>query len=85
MGRKSRLKRERRQMRELHDASFMNIEGFHASVPIPPGKSVEEIQSKITAEYQKNIKASPVWDEIVKMYGEDEAENILKEFEAKIQ
>lgn len=39
----------------------------------------------MTKEYQKKILNSPIWDEIVKKYGKEEAEKLLKEFKAEIR
>ena len=34
----------------------------------------------MTKEYQKQIRNSPLWDEMVQKYGKKEAEKLLKEF-----
>ena len=37
----------------------------------------------MTKKYQENIKKSPLWDEMVKEYGQEKAEQMLKEFKVK--
>jgi hypothetical protein len=37
----------------------------------------------MTKEYQKQIRNSPLWDERVQEFGEEEAEKLLKEFKAE--
>ena len=34
--------------------------------------------------YQEKVRNSPLWDEIVEQYGEDKAEELLKEFRVKL-
>jgi len=86
MGRKSRLKRERRKLREQNIIpSWTDEEGMHTIIPSQPGVSAEEMQEKMTIAYQKEIKASPVWDQIVEKYGEEKAEEFLKECKARIE
>ena len=61
--------------------SWIDDEGIHfVGKGSPP--SIEE-QEKMTKEYQKNIKKSPLWGMMVKEYGEEKAEEMLKEFQYK--
>lgn len=86
MGKKSRLKRERRELREQNiPPGWTDRAGFHTAVPALPGVSVEEMQEKMTVEYQKRIKASAEWKKIVADIGEEEAEKLLKQCKAKIE
>lgn len=48
----------------------------------PP--SIEE-QEEMTKLYQKNIKKSPVWTKMVQEYGEEKAEEMLKDFQVQIK
>ena len=87
MGRKSRLKKERRESAsQLPSTPESNdrIE-MHQLVPAPPGVSAQEMQAKMTAEYQKQIKESPMWAHMVQEFGEEKAEELLKECKAEIQ
>jgi hypothetical protein len=36
-------------------------------------------------EYQKQIRNSPLWDEMVQKYGKEKAEKLLKEFKAEVR
>lgn len=85
MGKKSRSKRERRELRAQNTPpTWADETGMHTIVPALPGVSAEEIQKKMTIEYQKRIKASPEWNKIVANLGEEEAEKLLMQCEAKI-
>jgi Cu/Ag efflux pump CusA len=86
MGKKSRLKRERRELRAKDiSPAWTDEAGMHTIVPALPGVSAEEMQKQMTIEYQKRIKASPEWKKIVAEMGEEEAEKLLKQCEAKIE
>jgi aldehyde:ferredoxin oxidoreductase len=49
----------------------------------PSGPTTPEELKKMTKKYQKNIKNSPIWDEMVRQYGKEKAEELLKEFQLK--
>lgn len=86
MGKKSRLKRERRELRAQNILPVWDDEaGIHTVVPVLPGVSTSEMQKKMTIEYQKTIKESPVWSKIVEEFGKEKAEALLKQCEAKIE
>ena len=63
--------------------SWMEKDGFHSLIPGTPPSS-EQLEN-MTKVYQKNIRNSPIWDEIVKQYGKEKAEKLLKEFRVKIE
>ena len=44
-----------------------------------------KIDMDMTTEFQKQIKNSPKWAEIVKEYGEEKAEELLKECKAEFK
>jgi len=61
---------------------WMDEDGMHVvGKGTPP--SPEE-QERMTIEYQKNIKKSHMWGLLVKEYGIDKAEEMLKEFQVQI-
>ena len=70
---------------EQHKGSepWMDEEGFHivgkGALPSP------EEQERMTNEYQKRIKKSPMWEMMVKEHGEEKAEEMLKEFQVHIK
>ena len=56
-------------------------DGLHVLYPgVAP--SEQELR-QATAQYQHNIRNSPIWDAMVKEYGKDRAEEMLKEFRVK--
>jgi hypothetical protein len=62
--------------------SWMENDGMHIISPIGP--STPQELEEMTKKYQKNIKSSPIWSEMVKQYGAEKAEEMLKEFQVKI-
>ena len=57
--------------------SFMDDEGLHV-IGQGSGPSDEELE-EMTKEYQKQMKLTPEWKEIVKELGEEKAEELLKQ------
>ncbi|MEN8180827.1 MAG: SEC-C metal-binding domain-containing protein [Pseudomonadota bacterium] len=62
---------------------WMDEEGMHilgkGASPSP------EEQERMTNEYQKKIKKSPMWEMMVREYGEEKAEVMLKEFQVQVK
>jgi hypothetical protein len=85
MGKKSRLKRERKDGQAEHAdiPIWIDDHGTHAiGVGQPP--SVLETAA-MTEAYQQRIRNSPLWDQMVKEFGEQKATEMLKEFKVKIE
>ena len=83
MGKKSRLKKERRLAKEV-DGTAMWIEddGIHSLVK--GGKPTPEKIEEMEKAYRENIRNSPIWDIMVKEYGKARAEELLLEFKVKV-
>jgi len=63
-------------------SSWSDEEGLHfVGKGQPP--SVEE-QERMTKEYQKKVRKSPLWNKMVEEYGKEKAEEMLKEFQCKV-
>ncbi len=62
--------------------SWVDKDGIHVVSKGTPPSSEE--QGKMTKEYQKNIKKSPLWSQMVQEYGEARAEEMLKDFQVEI-
>ena len=60
----------------------MNDEGLQQMEPGTPPSS--EQLKKMTDEYQKRIRKSPLWNEMVRDFGKEEAERLLNQCQAKI-
>ena len=61
---------------------WMDDDGIHIiGKGVPP--SPEE-QERMTIEYQNKIKKSPLWEMMVKEYGEEKAEEMLKDFQVQV-
>jgi hypothetical protein len=50
--------------------------GLHAIIPDVSPVGIEALEKS----YQENIRNSPLFDEIVKKFGKEKAEELLKEF-----
>ena len=61
--------------------SWLENDGFHFAAP-GPQLSPEQLK-KMTKEYQKQIRNSPMWDEMVRKFGKDKAEELLRQCQAK--
>jgi len=84
MGKKSRRKKRRRKLsRQGFPVPWMDDDGLHMFLPgeAPSGALLEQL----TEQYQQNIRNSALWDEIVRRFGPEEAERILKEFRIEVQ
>jgi hypothetical protein len=85
VGRKSRIKRERRAKREaIPDLFWEDADGIHASFLVP-GERPPGAVGRMTEEFQKRIRNSPMWKQMVDQFGEQEAERLLKECKAEIR
>lgn len=58
-------------------AQWMDADGLHIISPMNP--MTPQQQQELTIIYQNNIRNSPIWDEFIKIYGPDGAENALKQ------
>ena len=64
-------------------SSWIDGEGLHT---IAKGEKPTEAEiEKMTKEYQNQIRNSPMWDEMVKEFGIDKAEELLQECKAKVE
>jgi len=78
MGRRERAKRERK--RNLDSAgvvTWLEGDGVHALLPADASHATLK---EMTKRYQEDIRRSPLWDLMVKEYGEEEAARLLQEF-----
>jgi hypothetical protein len=82
MGKKSRLKRERRESVDADAVMWGSEDGVHA-LGIGQLPTVLETAA-MTEAYQQRIRKSPLWDKMVKEFGEQKATEMLREFTVKI-
>ena len=82
-----RIRRRQKKKRETASpemaASWLEPDGFHAL--IPSGNLSPEALDQASKNYQKSIRESPLWDEMVQQFGEQEAERMLLEFRVQIR
>ena len=97
MGRRSRMKRERRRQAAqrsaapLHEAwpaqpeavAWTDDEGLHTLVPgeAPPPEQLQDMARL----YQQKIRSSPLWQEMVDEFGPEKAEEMLKDFRVELR
>ena len=86
----SRMKKRRKHRGRGKDqasaglpASWFDSGGLDAIVP-GPRPSAEALE-EATRLYQQNIRNSPLWDELVKQFGEEEAERLLLQFRVEVR
>ena len=81
---RNRKKKERRKKENENPPSYLwqDKEGFHGLIPgqRPSDEQVEEM----TRKYQEEIRNSPLWDKMLKKFGREKAEELLKECRVKI-
>jgi hypothetical protein len=81
---KNRKKKERRDKGNgnLPIYSWQDKEGLHGLIPgeRPSDEQVEEM----TLQYQENIRKSPLWKKMLKKFGREKAEELLKECRVKV-
>jgi hypothetical protein len=59
---------------------WMDQQGVHALLPGSPAADTYE---RLTELYQQNIRNSPMWDEMVREFGPEKAEQLLKQCRAE--
>ena len=83
---KNRKKRERRSSPNpdiLPALGYEDEGGYHAFMPgLPP---TEDQLDKMTLDYQERIRKSPLWKKIVKRFGSEMAEELLKECKVELR
>lgn len=91
MGRKRRPKKSKYKKKSKLSGNsnpdqllyWQDMEGVHALLPgLPPSK---EKLAEMTAIYHSNIRNSEIFTEMVKQFGQEKAEEMLKEFKIKIK
>lgn len=81
--RKQQSNARRQSSSPTHTMAWQDGDGTHFMMPGTP--PTPEMLEELTKEYQKQIRNSPLWDEMVKQYGRDKAEEILKECRAELR
>jgi hypothetical protein len=84
MGKKARIKRERGKGESLPDPFWEDAEGIHTSFLVP-GEPPPDAAERMSVEFQKRIRNSPIWQQMVDQFGEAEAERLLKQCKAEIK
>lgn len=62
---------------------WMDEQGVHAIFPGQPPDA--QTLERMTEIFQRKIRESPLFDELVKQFGQSRAEEILRECQAKLQ
>ena len=87
MGKKKSKNRKKKERRDNENGDppiyfWQDKEGFHSLIPgeRPSPEQVEEM----TRKYQEEIRNSPLWDDMLKQFGREKAEELLKECRVKV-
>jgi hypothetical protein len=85
MGKKSRNKRLKKisQNINLPIFSHMDEDGLHALIPGEPPS--DDKLKEMTKKHQENIRNSPLWGELLRIYGKEKAEELLLQFRIEIR
>jgi hypothetical protein len=83
---KEKVKGKRKQTHDSSTApSFFWTDNGEMHGLIPGERPSEAQIEMMTRKYQEEIRKSPIWDEMVREYGKDKAEELLKECRIKIE
>jgi hypothetical protein len=85
MGKQKKAKAQRRAQRQAVTApklTWHDDEGIHIVAPGVPQPGDEE---KMSENFQKQIRNSPLWSQMVAEYGEEKATELLKQCKAEIR
>jgi hypothetical protein len=85
MGKQQKLKAQRRAEKKAlatPSLSWQDEEGMHFVAPGPPPPGFKE---KLTENFQKNIRNSALWPQMVAEFGEERALELLKQCKADIK
>lgn len=63
--------------------TWMEEDGLHALIPGEPPP--EEFFQLWTENFQKELRNSPLWEEMVAKFGEQEAEKLLKQCQVELR
>ena len=81
---RNKIKKDRRKNEKENPPIYFwqDKEGFHSLIPgeRPTPDQVDEMSLK----YQEEIRNSPLWDKMLRKFGRDKAEELLKECRVKI-
>ncbi len=81
--RKKRGKKKRKKQQLPPQLSWMDKAGLHAVLPgeRPSG----EMLAVFNENFRKELRLSPLWDELVEKFGEEEAEKLLQQVKIEVR
>jgi len=80
---KRRQKKRNGQNVPAWPAPWFDEEGLHAILPgLPPSRATLD---EVSRTFQENIRNSAIWDEMVKQFGQEEAERLLVQFRVQVR
>ena len=84
---KKRIERKRRKRQRQRETqqSLMWAEEDGIHVVSPNGPSTAEDLEKASRIFQEKIRNSPMWAQMVELYGKDKAEELLKQCRAELR
>lgn len=82
-GKNKKPKRRRRPQTPSEMPAWMDDEGLHAMLPGTPPD--QETLDRMTQLYQEQIRNSPMWHEMVREFGLEKAEELLRQCRAELR
>ena len=83
MSKKKRKLKMRDRQSKARSMPWLERDGLHALLPGSPPSP--EMLDDMTRRYQQKIRKSPLWDEMIGEFGEEEAERILRKFRVEVR
>ena len=83
MSKKGRRRKRRDRQSKVGFMPRLGGDGLHVLLPGTPPSP--ETLDEMTGSYQQKIRESPLWDEMVREFGEEEAERILRGFRVDVR
>ena len=83
MGKRKRRRKKKSKQEEKEGISWMAEDGMHALMP-GEEPSAEKL-AEMTKEYQKEIRKSALWKEMVETLGREKAEEVLRGFRVELR
>ena len=80
---KKPTRRRRHKPPLLERPTWIDEDGLHAL--LPGTKPDPQMMEELTRRYQEHIRRSPLWDEMVREFGLERAEQLLREFRAELR
>jgi len=80
---RAKLRRQKQRRKQPAAAMFADDEGVHVIAPGPAPD--QQTLDEMTRSYQEGIRNSPLWEEMVREFGQQRAEELLRQCRAELR